>query len=221
MYLVFNGLLLYVTTLIQQLFETADNMYILPVHRATVYIMGIFLGYILKHFGNIHLTKAQIRIGNTIALFSFLISFVGPSFMSSLDYNYDPIDAAWYAAVSPILWCVSFAWVIFTVQFGHQGFVGRFFSIPIFKLWTKISYTVYLTQFPVYFYNVGGLRTPEYASFFKIMCSLTEYYFVIILAIALTLTFELPFQNIRNILIGEKRRQVERDPAESSEKKIS
>jgi hypothetical protein len=46
-------------TSINQLFETADNMYILPAHRATVYIMGIFLGYILRNFRNISLTKVD------------------------------------------------------------------------------------------------------------------------------------------------------------------
>ena len=38
---------------ITQLFETADNMYTLPVHRATVYIMGILLGYYLRKYPNV------------------------------------------------------------------------------------------------------------------------------------------------------------------------
>ncbi|XP_018563221.1 nose resistant to fluoxetine protein 6-like [Anoplophora glabripennis] len=208
-------------TSVQQLFETADNMYILPVHRATVYIMGIFLGYILRSFRHIQLTKTRIRFGNTIALFSFIISYFGPSFMSSIDYVYDPTDAAWYAAISPILWCISFCWIIFTVQAGYRGLVGSFLSAPIFRFWTKISYTVYLTQFPIYFYNVGVTRSSENASFFRMILNLKEYFWVVLLSVVLTLTFELPFQNIRNNLIKGKHKQEDRNYDLTKEKKHS
>lgn len=42
---------------VQQLFDTADKMYILPPHRVTVYIMGLFTGYILRKYNNVVLTK--------------------------------------------------------------------------------------------------------------------------------------------------------------------
>ncbi|KAG5878798.1 hypothetical protein JTB14_026062 [Gonioctena quinquepunctata] len=191
-------------TSIQQLFDTADNMYILPAHRATVYIMGIFLGYILRNFRNMHLTKVQINIGNTLALCSFFVSFCGPAFMGKIDYVYDPLDAAWYAAMSPILWCFSFSWIIFTWHLGYKGLPGLVFSNKLFTLWTKISYTVYLTQFPIYFYNVGTTRSSSEAGFFRMMLNLKEYVWVLGLSIILTLTFEIPFQNVRQILLQKK-----------------
>nr|XP_023016320.1 nose resistant to fluoxetine protein 6 [Leptinotarsa decemlineata] len=191
-------------TSVQQLFNTADYMYILPAHRATVYIMGIFLGYILRNFSNMYLSKTQINIGNTLALCSFCISFLGPAFMGKIDYVYDPLDGAWYAAFSPILWCFSFAWIIFTWHLGYKGLPGLIFSNKLFTLWTKISYTVYLTQFPTYFYNVGSTRSSSEAGFFRLIFNLKEYAWVIVLSIILTLTFEIPFQNVRQILLKIK-----------------
>jgi hypothetical protein len=36
---------------VRQLFETVDLLYFLPAHRATVYIMGIALGFVLHYCG--------------------------------------------------------------------------------------------------------------------------------------------------------------------------
>lgn len=188
-------------TSIEQLFSTADNMYILPVHRATVYIMGILLGYYLRTLKNFKLSKQQIRIGNSIALLSFLVSFLGPSFMGSINYVYNPTDAAWYAAFAPIFWCISFGWIIFSVHLGHEDLLGRIFSWSGFSLWTKISYTVYLTQFPIFFYNVGTMRYSDHYSFWKTNINLHETFVIVAASTVLTLLVEMPFQNIRNIVM--------------------
>lgn len=44
---------------IEQLFKTADHMYILPTHRLTVYIMGILLGYALRTQKALQLSKVR------------------------------------------------------------------------------------------------------------------------------------------------------------------
>jgi len=47
---------------IRQLFETADLSYTLPTHRATVYIMGITLGFVLRYCGrDFRLKKVCVR----------------------------------------------------------------------------------------------------------------------------------------------------------------
>ena len=33
------------------MFRTADNTYILPNHRATTYLMGIYLGFVIRKYG--------------------------------------------------------------------------------------------------------------------------------------------------------------------------
>jgi hypothetical protein len=47
---------------IRQLFETADLSYTLPAHRATVYIVGIALGFVLRYCGrDIRLKKVCLK----------------------------------------------------------------------------------------------------------------------------------------------------------------
>jgi hypothetical protein len=47
-------------------------------------------------------------------------------------------------------------WLISNVCF--SGFVGRILSWKGFVVFSRISYSVYLTQFPIFFYNVGSRR---------------------------------------------------------------
>lgn len=96
-------------------------MYILPAYRITVYILGILLGYVLRNAKRIEMDKSQIRIGDAVATFLFCLAFFGPAFMGSMDYKYNPTDAACYAAFAPIVWCLSFAWVIYKSHFGHES----------------------------------------------------------------------------------------------------
>lgn len=42
------------------------------------------------------------------------------------------------------------------------GWFGRFLDWRGFQILTNLSYGIYLTQFPVFFYNIGRIRTPEY-----------------------------------------------------------
>jgi peptidoglycan/LPS O-acetylase OafA/YrhL len=160
-------------------------------------------------YAQLILFQSQRRIGNTFALLCYCVSFFGPAFMGSIDYVYNPTDAAWYAAFAPILWCIAFGWIIFTTHIGYRGGFERFFSWPPFSIWTKISYTVYLTQFPVFFYNVGVARTAEHYGFFKILFNLKELLWIGVLSVVLTLLVEMPFQNIRNIVFKKKETVLE------------
>jgi len=205
-------------TSVQQLFATADNMYILPAHRATVYIMGIFLGYFLRCYSHVILKPAVIQLGNVLAVISFIVSFIGPSFMGNIDYIYQPVHAAFYAAFAPILWCFSFGWVIYTWHVGYHNTAGKFFAHPYFRLWTKISYTVYLTQFPIFFYNVGTTKHSEYYEFFPRNLNLLEMGWIFTLSALLTLLFETPFQNVKNILFKKPKRQSQVANANANKK---
>lgn len=106
---------------IKQLFETADKMYINPPHRFTVYAMGIVLGYTLRMFKDIKLTKSQLKVGWYCSTASLLLAFFGPAPMGDIDYEFNSIHAAHYAAFAPIAWCIFFGWIIFVAQLGHKS----------------------------------------------------------------------------------------------------
>ncbi|KAB0797842.1 hypothetical protein PPYR_08835 [Photinus pyralis] len=193
-------------TSIEQLFDTADHMYILPIHRATVYILGVLLAFLQCNYQSVNLSKSQIRLGNTLSLLCLGVSFLGPSFMGSIDYVYNPTDAAWYAAFAPIFWCLAFAWIIFTAHTKQTGFIGKILSHKFFLITTRLSYSIYLTQFPIFFYNVGTTRNAEYYDFISKTLNVAEWLWIILCSILLSLLFELPFQNIRDIILKKGER---------------
>lgn len=111
--------------------------------------------------------------------------------MSRYGYVYNNLDAGLYAALAPIGWCLFFAWIIFISHIGYggqlnfltyfkrsycffflktifflAGIVGKILSSEYCTIWTRLSYAVYLTQFPVYFFNVGMQRAAQPYSFF-------------------------------------------------------
>lgn len=98
----------------------------------------------------------------------------------------------------------------------------NFFSWKGFQVSTKLSYAIYLTQFPIFFYNVGRRRhIHHYYNFVSIivscfilrlklhylnMCFLlqldtNEYICIFLASVVLTVLFDAPFQNIKKILI--------------------
>lgn len=97
------------------------------------------------------------------------------------------------AALAPATYCVFSAWIIYISEKGCNSkliiitsdwflinflnlsfFLDRIvlvFKLKIQRIFTKLSFAIYLTQFPIFFYNVGRVRNAEYFEFIKIMVS--------------------------------------------------
>lgn len=186
---------------VRQLFQTADLSYTLPAHRATVYVMGIALGLGLRYCGrDFRLKKMHLTLGWTAAVVCFYMSIISPAHMASRHYIYNTTEAANFAAFVPITWCLFTAWIIFISYIGHGGLLGHMLSWRGFLVTTRLSYALYLIQFPILFYMVGKNRA-TYTYNVLLLVDVPEMAIIIVGSIVLTLMFDLPFQNIRNILL--------------------
>uniref|UniRef100_A0A1A9W8H9 Nose resistant-to-fluoxetine protein N-terminal domain-containing protein n=1 Tax=Glossina brevipalpis TaxID=37001 RepID=A0A1A9W8H9_9MUSC len=198
---------IYFGTNIKRLFRTADYMYSFPPMRSTVYIMGIFLGYILRMYPNVKLSNTQLRLGWFAALACLVASVLGPAPMGDISYEYNSTHAAIYAAFAPIAWCLFFCWIVFVSHNGYKNRITRFFSWKYYQISTKLSYAIYLTQFPIYFYNVGRRRhAHHYYNFISAICDTNEYLCILAASIILTLLFDAPFQNMKKLLLKRSSR---------------
>ncbi|XP_025992851.1 O-acyltransferase like protein [Solenopsis invicta] len=206
----------YYGTSIRQLFDTADYSYSLPSHRLTVYIIGIFTGYLLRNIPkDFKLSTTALYTGWIVCSLMFLAAFIGPSKMGSIDYVYNPIHAAIYNAFAPIGWCSLHVWLAIMQYTGSSnGFLSKLVSWRGFLVTTRISYAIYLTQFPIYFYNVGQTRTAEHYEFFRVMLNIKEIAWILFASIVLTLLFDTPFQNLKNYIL--KKPMLEKDVTKSS-----
>ncbi|XP_005177544.1 O-acyltransferase like protein [Musca domestica] len=211
---------IYFGTNIKRLFRTADRMYSFPPLRSTVYIMGIFLGFALRKCRGIKLSKTQLYWGWFVAIASLLISLLGPAPMGSMSYQYNSTHSAIYAAFVPITWCIFFVWVVFVSHNGYTNFITDLCSWKGFQVSTKLSYAIYLTQFPAYFFNVGRRRhVHHYYNFVSIMLDTNEYLCIFIASVVLTVLFDAPFQNIRKLLTKRTPTAVASGPADTTNTK--
>ncbi|XP_002025449.2 uncharacterized protein LOC6600394 [Drosophila persimilis] len=193
---------IYFGTNIQRLFRTADYMYSFPPHRSTVYIMGILLGYVLRKYQSAKLSSLQLRLGWTAATVCVLASVLGPAPMGDINYVYNSTHAAIYAAFAPIAWCLFFSWIVFVSHNGYTNKLTKLFAWRGFQVSTKLSYAIYLTQFPVFFYNVGRRRhIHHYYNFVSIILDTNEFISIFLASVALTVLFDAPFQNLKKLLI--------------------
>lgn len=106
---------------IQTLFKTADLMYSIPVHRATIYIIGIFVGYAMRTCKHVELSKTQIFYGWTVSIVMMVSVLMGPAPMGDINYKYNAYHAAFYAALGPMGWCTLFIWIIYTTHLGYSS----------------------------------------------------------------------------------------------------
>ncbi|XP_018574626.1 nose resistant to fluoxetine protein 6-like, partial [Anoplophora glabripennis] len=197
---------------VSRLFRTASLSYILPTHRITIYLIGIFLAYVLRYSKNTDISKRQRFIIWSILYPVTLSAWLGPIHMSQKDFKYNKMEAALYAALSPVFWGIGVSWVIYSINRGFGSWFGPLLKWKYFVPFTKIAYAVYLVQFPVFFYNVGKTRhVDEYKSY--MMMQVVETGVIVLLSIILTLTIELPFQNIRKVIFrtGDKNIKIQTD----------
>ncbi|XP_039438292.1 nose resistant to fluoxetine protein 6 isoform X1 [Culex pipiens pallens] len=205
----------YFGTSVKQLFDTADLMYIIPYYRLTVYLMGVLLGYACRVYKSHRLTPNQLRLGWYATSILLVLAFFGPAPMGSIDYQYNPLHAANYAAFSPIAWCIFFAWTVFASQLGYSNKLIELFSWRGFRVTTKISYAIYLTQFPIFFFNVGRVRSATHFNFVSmVLLDLTEYIVIFGASYLLTVLFEVPFSNIKKLLFDDGRRSATKLPSQ-------
>ncbi|XP_046734694.1 O-acyltransferase like protein-like isoform X1 [Diprion similis] len=208
-------------TSIKQLFDTANHSYILPTHRLTVYIIGVLTGYLLRTFPKDYkLNPIFVNVGWFVSTVMFIAAFVGPAPMGSINYIYNPIHAAVYNAFSPIGWCILFSWVAFLSHTGNSnGILSRIFAWRGFLICTRLSYAIYLTQFPVFFYNVGMNRGAEYYGFLGTLLNVRELTWILMSSVILTLLFETPFQNLKNHLLRKPKLPVATEPTGNEKSK--
>ncbi|XP_076289721.1 uncharacterized protein LOC143213594 isoform X2 [Lasioglossum baleicum] len=208
---------------IRQLYRTANLTYILPLHRATSYVIGVGLGVLL------HYTKRDLRMNKMVVILGWLIATVltlwtifSPWNQCQRDYVYNSEDAANYGVISPILASIALCWVIFACHTNHGGVISRILTNQWLLVISRLSYSLYMTQFAVFFYNMGSTR---YASEFSIIKALdvVEATIVMTVSIVVTLLFDIPMQEFKSVIMEcsdtQPRRQslVGDSPSGSSE----
>ncbi|CAG2067999.1 unnamed protein product, partial [Timema podura] len=79
----------------------------------------------------------------------------------SSEYQYDAVRMSLYYALSPVALSLALCWVILACVTGQGGWLNYALCCRGLTIFSKISYSVYLTQFLVFFYNVGTTKSSQ------------------------------------------------------------
>jgi hypothetical protein len=101
--------------------EVADRMYIIPPFRFTVYAIGMLLGYTLRKYKDFQPNSRQRALGWTIGFGTFFATILTSIRMNFPDYTYNKVEAAFYAALAPAMWCGLSSWIIFIGEKGCRS----------------------------------------------------------------------------------------------------
>ncbi|XP_015430589.1 PREDICTED: uncharacterized protein LOC107187096 [Dufourea novaeangliae] len=186
---------------LKHLYKTANLTYMLPLHRATPYVFGVGLGVLLHYTGkNVRIHKVLVILGWLIAMALGSWSLFSPWHLARRDYVYDVEEATNYAVICPVVWALAICWFIFACHTNHGGIINRFMSNHWLVIFSRISYAVYLTQFAVFFFNVG---TTRYSTEFQLLRAIDPLEAAVVLAVSIiiTLFFDLPMQEIKNVIM--------------------
>ncbi|XP_011164184.2 uncharacterized protein LOC105198999 [Solenopsis invicta] len=195
------SLVIYHGISLKRLYKTANLTYGLPLHRATPYVFGVGLGVLLHYTGkNVRIHKVLVILGWLIAAALGSWSLFSPWRQARRDYVYDVEEATHYAVIGPVLWATALCWSIFACFTGHGGGINRFLSSYWLVIFSKISYAMYLTQFAVFFHNVGTTRFSREFQPHRAIDPL-EVAIVIAASVGLTLLFDLPMQEVKNVIM--------------------
>lgn len=163
--------------------------------------MGIALGIAVKEFGKVQLPKGAIISGWTATITGIIWCFYKPSNLSHKDYQYDPSTAAQYSALAPLLWSLSIAWIIFACFNDASWKLNSVLSSRVMIFISRISYSIYLIIFLVFFYFSGTLKSSEEFHVLSYLDRL-ETCMVLLIASLFTLTVDLPTQNVVKLLMN-------------------
>lgn len=185
-----------------QIYRTANLALSKTVHRASPYLIGIGLGIALRDFEkNIKIPKAVVRLSWFSSFCGLFWCFWAPAHLASRTYQYETAEAAQYAALSSLVFSLSLAWIIFACNFGYGACINRLLSSKPMVFLSRLSYSIYLLEFIVFFTFAGHHRHTDHFELGKYINGL-EVVVLLLASLLLTLVIDLPMQNIRRMMLG-------------------
>ncbi|XP_072942215.1 nose resistant to fluoxetine protein 6-like [Epargyreus clarus] len=193
---------------VQKLLDAARYSYILPTHRATIYLIGVAMAYFMRtRKSYVKLNDNQVRLlwATCCGLAAFTI--VSPYEMGLEGYRYDPYPAALFAAFAPVLWGLFMCLTHWAICNDYAGIGTLFVEWKVIKLFNKVAYAFYLTQFPIFFYNVGVQRHAEYYTPL-LLVYIPEMLAILVISTLATLAIEMPFNQVYRIYFGKSQTKL-------------
>ncbi|KAK5638086.1 hypothetical protein RI129_012381 [Pyrocoelia pectoralis] len=155
---------------------TDDDLYndLMLYARAPSWLIGLLLGYLLFTFTkdgkNLVLNKGLLTFGWVSAITLGIISTFATKYI--MVNNYTLLRATLSKLIMRPIFSIAISWIIFSCHMGYGGIVNTFLSNPVFELFSKLTYNIYLVHFFVVKSFFNSIRTAPYLTTFDILVSI-------------------------------------------------
>ncbi|XP_071532607.1 nose resistant to fluoxetine protein 6-like isoform X2 [Panulirus ornatus] len=183
-----------------------DLIYFVPWSRASPWIVGIWMGYILHLQGQkkVKIDMWMVVGGWTVAVSTGLLVVFGMwsynTFPAKVDY--DVMTQVVYAGLHRAAWAAALAWVVYACHNGYGGVVDGFLSHPSWQPLSRLTYTIYLVAMSLQMAIVWNARTPYYFTHFnKVVETVGATFISVLVAVLVSLLVEGPVIGLEKLLL--------------------
>ncbi|KAK3927659.1 Nose resistant to fluoxetine protein 6 [Frankliniella fusca] len=188
-----------------------------PTHtRATAYIFGSMVGYVLYKIktGKLRwrLSSVQVACGWMLSTALCLTVIFGEQPLLDHDsHPYNVWEASFYSGFHRVAWSIGIAWIVLACIQGNGGPVNAFLSWSPFCVMGRLTYGIYLTHAAVQIVDTGLMRSSDYYTDFKMVeRMLGDLTIATFLGACLCLTTESPIMAIEKALRSKPARRGKR-----------
>lgn len=174
------------------------EIYIKPYCRASPYLIGILLAYLMRttSLGQVKLSRWQVAAGWSASIGSLLLIL-----LSTLPaMNGQPpgeLESALYNALSRPLWACATGWMVFACITKHGGIFEKILSARHFIPFSRLSYPAFLVHPIVMAISYGGRQASVPFSHYLMLCLvLGNIVITYASAFVLSALFELPLLSV-------------------------
>lgn len=123
--------------------------------------------------------------------------------LEQFDSEYQPIHYGLYDALSRVFWSIALSYIIFACSSNAGGYANRFLSHPIWRLQSRMSYPIYMVNYPLIIAIAATMKVPFYYTHATLFQQTICTYIAITLVSAIAaLMFESPIIMIEKIIFG-------------------
>ncbi|XP_028161295.1 O-acyltransferase like protein-like isoform X1 [Ostrinia furnacalis] len=181
------------------------NYYINTLTRATPFMVGMIVGYILacSRGKKIRLSKPIVVLGwlCTAALLLFVIYCSNPIIQPEWD---NQIADSLYNSFIRGTWAAALGWLVFACVHGYGGPVNWFLSLSLWKLPARLSFAMYILHFGLMVVVNSSALAPRFFSVNSVMYTfLGHFCLVFMMSFVVVLFIDAPFSVlVKKVLSG-------------------
>lgn len=140
-------------------FSLSQQLYVvqfLTSTRFTPYIVGVIFGYYIDRMemngSNLEKLPKSLFVVFWVWSLSAMIAIIVIVFTEATHYIPDDLAVSFYVHMDAFLkiwWSSSMSWVAMASHFGRGGYFNKFCSCRIFRILSKLCFSMYLVHFVI------------------------------------------------------------------------